>query len=398
MQFSLTKQKVLSFFVMGAFFVVVLILTRQVPLKGLSFLMNLSLLAFFGMQIINIIQINDRSRLVFLILFVGWCCLLFAYSAIVGNSIGNIFRFMTILVLIQAAFFVKPESFYVKVFLGFLIVQAFFLIGLHLVLNLFFNLTSYLALRMFFQAQGWGDLYTYNGIFFNIQILGNALLPFGVFVSLIYFSGFRRLLITGILVLGMLVAGNFAFVLGLIVFLFLVFLNTNQFKTKKFLTLSIVGLFAIVFAAKPAIEYLDNTISKKSQESNPTRLDQSIVLWTDLKESPLSLVFGQGLGNTLEAKTKWRDYTDNIYFELQSLYFLNQMGLFNFLIFVICNVLCVILYFRQSIVKIIYVSYILYALFNPYFLDTSHIVVIIILSSLNQVLEKRESQLVPNGV
>ena len=200
------------------------------------------------------------------------------------------------------------------------------------------------------------------------------------------------------LVLGMLVAGKFAFVLGLIVFLFLVFLNTNQFKTKKFLTLAIVGLFAIVFAAKPAIEYLDNTISKKSQESNPTRLDQSIVLWTDLKESPLSLVFGQGLGNTLEVKTKWRDYTDNIYFELQSLYFLNQMGLFNFLIFVICNVLCVILYFRQPIVKIIYVSYILYALFNPYFLDTSHIVVIIILSSLNQVLEKRESQLVPNGV
>ena len=83
MRFSLTKQKVLSFFVMGAFFVVVLILTRQVPLKGLSFLMNLALLAFFGMQIINIIQINDRSRLVFLILFVGWCCLLFAYSAIV---------------------------------------------------------------------------------------------------------------------------------------------------------------------------------------------------------------------------------------------------------------------------------------------------------------------------
>ena len=136
MRFSLTKQKVLSFFVMGAFFVVVLILTRQVPLKGLSFLMNLALLAFFGMQIINIIQINDRSRLVFLILFVGWCCLLFAYSAIVGNSIGNIFRFMTILVLIQAAFFIKPESFYIKVFLGFLLVQAFFLIGLHLVLNL----------------------------------------------------------------------------------------------------------------------------------------------------------------------------------------------------------------------------------------------------------------------
>ncbi len=396
-QFSFSKQKIFSFFLMGAFFVVVLILTRQVPLKGLSSLMNLALLGFFGMQGAYIIRRHDRSRLLFLFLFVAWCCFLLAYSAIAGNSMGNIFRFMTILVLIQAAFFIKPDPFYIKVFLWFLTIQAVFLIGLHLILNLFFNLTSYTVLRMFFQAQGWGDLYTYNGVFYNIQILGNALLPFGVFVSLIHFSGIKRVMITGILVLGMLVAGNFAFVLGLVVFLMLVFFTTKQFKTRKFLASALIGMVSVGIIAKPAFQYLENTISKKSQESNPTRLDQSIVLWTDLEKNPISMVFGQGVGNTVDAKTKWRDYTDNIYFELQSLYFLNQMGLLNFLIFVICNVLCVILYFRKPIVKIIYTSYILYALFNPYFLDTSHIVVIVVLISLNHVLEERDSlQLQPN--
>lgn len=389
---TISKGNLHSFILSGMYFFVVFILTRQVPFKAFSALMNLSLLGFFAFQLNYILKASDRSRLLFLIFVVGWGFLMLTYSALAGNTLGNSIRFLIILILIQAAFFVKPNPSYIKIVLGFLVLQSLFLISLHLVLNLFFNSSSYLFLRLFFQAQGWGDLYTYNGIFYNIQILGNALLPFGVFLSVIFYSGVKRIFITSILFIGMLVAGNFAFVLGALVFVILLFLVSQSFNTRKFLTVAILGILLASIAARPSLNYLQKTIINKSEESNPTRIDQSQVLWEDLSENPISLIFGKGLGNTLKVKTKWRDYTDNIYFELQSLYFLNQMGLLNFLIFVIANIICVILFFKEPLVKIIYVAYILYAFFNPYFLDTSHIVVIITLISLNQVLEKRKAE------
>ncbi len=374
------------------FFFVVFIMTRQVPFKAFSSLMNISLIGFFALQLNFILRKTDRTRLLFLLLFVGWGFLMVAYSSVAGNAVGNSLRFFIIIILIQAAFFIKPNPSYINIVIGFLVLQSLFLISLHLVLNIFFNGSSYLFLRLFFQGQGWGDLYTYNGLFYNIQILGNALLPFGVFVSLVFYSGIKRTLLTLVLFVGMLVAGNFAFVLGSLVFIVLLFLVTKSFNTRKFLTFAILGILLGSIAAKPAFNYLQKTISNKSEESNPTRIDQSKVLWEDLSENALSLIFGKGLGNTIKVKTKWRDYTDNIYFELQSLYFLNQMGLLNFLIFLISNIICVILFFKEPLVKIIYLAYILYAFFNPYFLDTSHIVVIITLISLNQVLEKRKEE------
>ena len=365
-------------------------MTRQVPFKSFSSLMNLSLFGFFALQLNYILKKSERNSLLFLLGFVGWGFIMLGYSSVIGNSLGNSFRFLTILILIQTAFFIKPNTKYINILIGFLVLQSLFLISLHLVLNIFFNSSSYLFIRLFFQSQGWGDLYTYNGLFYNIQILGNALLPVGVFISIVYYSGLKRKVITTILFLGMMVAGNFAFILGFSVFLLLLFLVAKSYNTRRFLTIAVMGLLLGFMAAKPALSYLNKTITNKSEESNPTRIDQSKVLWENLSENPINLVFGKGLGNTLKVKTKWRDYTDNIYFELQSLYFLNQMGFLNFLGFVVSNILCVIIFFRQPKVKVIYFAYIIYAFFNPYFLDTSHIVVIIALVSLNNYLEEQQ--------
>ncbi len=380
------------------FFLVVLIMTRQVPLKPFSSLMNLALFGFFAFQANFILQKTERSRLILLQLIVGWGFLMLGYSAAFGNSLGTSLRFLIILVLIQGAFFINPKTSYIRILIGFLVLQSVFLISLHLILNLFFNMSSYMFLRLFFQAQGWGDVYTFNGLFYNIQILGNALLPFGVFVSLIYYTGIKRVIFTGILFVGMLVAGNFAFLLGVTFFMISLFLVTEKYSTKKFVAGFFVLIMIGILVAQPAMNYLDKTVSAKAQESNPTRIDQAEVLWGNLTENPLNFLLGKGLGNTLKVKTKWRDYTDNIYFELQSLYFLNQMGILNFLIFVGANIGLVFLFLTNTKVKVIYFAYILYAFFNPYFLDTSHIVVIITLVSLNQALEKRESHLLPNEV
>ncbi len=371
------------------FLLVVIILTRQVPFRSFSFLMNLSLLLFFILQIKYIVQFNEKKILFLLVSFVALATFMLVYSNLAGNTSSNSFRMFFIIVFVQLAFFIKPEKQYVNILLLFLIFQAIFLIVFHLILNIFFDGITYHFIRVYFQASGWGDVYTFNGLMYNIQILGNALLPFGVFVSSVYYRGKKRIILTLILLLGTLVAGNFAFMLGFFIFTLLIIGSTKIYNRNRFIFIFVLSFFVLAISALPVYNYLEDTIAKKALNSNPTRIDQTEVLMTDLISDAPSILFGKGLGNTVDIKTIWRDYTGNVYFELQSIYFLNQLGLVNFIFFVLLNILFVFVFFKFIVIKIIYFSYIFYAFFNPYFLDTSHIVVIITLIALNNVLEER---------
>jgi hypothetical protein len=357
--------------------------------------MNLALFALFFLQGKAILDRISSKSLYFFLLYLGWASFLLVYAIVLGNEFTNSIRFFIIITLIQLAFLVKTSKGYVDVLIIFLVIQAMVLFGIHLALNIFFNIQTYLFLRIFFQTQGWGDLYTYNGLFYNIQVLGNALLPFGFFISVHFYRGIKRLIISSILLIGIFIAGNFAFFLGLFVFAVLTFFTSRNIPTRWFA----VGFGAILLGSMilfaPILNYLGNTLEKKSEDSNPTRIDQTEVLWADLSSDPFSLVFGKGLGNTVDVKTKWRDYTDNLYFELQSIYFLNQLGLFNFLIFTLANALGVLIFFTHRYTKVIYVSYLMYSFFNPYFLDTSHIVAILVLIGFNEYLELKNRQLQP---
>lgn len=385
----ISRHKFYENLVITMFLLVVVILTRQVPLRGISFLMNIALLFFFIIQTKYIIQFNEKNNLLLLISFIAVAAVMLVYSNLAGNTTGNSFRMFVIIVFIQLAFFVKPKIQYINILLTLLIIQALFLIGFHLVLNVFFDIVTYQFIRAYFRHVGWGDVYTYNGFFYNIQVMGNALLPFGVFVSSVYYRGKKRIILTAILLLGTLVAGNFAFMLGCIMFVALIVCSTKIYNKRRLIVVSVLSFIAIAVIAVPAYTYLEDTIARKAIESNPTRIDQTEVLMSDLTVDVPSVIFGRGLGNTVDKKTIWRDYTGDVYFELQSLYFLNQLGLVNFLFFVLLNILFVLVFFRSIVIKLIYVSYIFYAFFNPYFLDTSHIVVIVTLIGLNQVMEER---------
>ena len=115
-----------------------------------------------------------------------------------------------------------------------------------------------------------------------------------------------------------------------------------------------------------------------------------------MQENISTFLLGKGLGNNVKIKTFFRDYTDNTYFELQVIYFFNQLGLVNSLIF-----FCFLLYL--SINKIfykdllfIYFCYIIYAVTNPYILDTTQIVVILILISISN--ERRQKNRLYNSI
>ena len=82
-------------------------------------------------------------------------------------------------------------------------------------------------------------------------------------------------------------------------------------------------------------------------------------------------------------KTSFRDYTDNLYFEIQAMYFFNQLGLINSLIFISFLLFLAIKKIFYKDLLFMYLCYIVYATTNPYILDTTQIVVILILISIS---------------
>jgi hypothetical protein len=125
------------------------------------------------------------------------------------------------------------------------------------------------------------------------------------------------------------------------------------------------------------------------EHSLPVRGDQVSVLIEDLTKTPADLIFGRGIGNTVDIKTQFRDYTGQYYYELQSVYILNQTGILMFLLFLL--VISVLLYTKinSRYLILLYLSYVLYAISNPYIFDSTNILVIIIVVSLKRFVEDR---------
>ena len=373
------------------FILIVLFLTRQVPFNSYSFIMNISLILFFIFNyryiLININKDKILKQLFFLT--IGISLLMIFYSIYLENEPSLIIRFYLIIVLIFLAYFVKPDKKYINIFIFFIGIQALFLICFEVYLMANFSIDTYYPIRHFFLNNNWGDVYTYNGIIWKIQLKGNALLPFAFFISMVYYKGFKRSLIAGLFFVATLVAGNFAYILGIILFLGLYYIYSKRWTIQKIVLNGFIGIILTIVLFNPTYNYFSIVVEQKSGYSNSTRIDQTNVLVENMNKNLVTILFGQGLGNTVDVKTEWRDYSGAIYYELQAFYIMNQLGILFFTFFIFINILLAYYIFKYKLLFIVYASYIFYALFNPYFLDTSHIVVIIILLSLRKVFDEK---------
>lgn len=373
------------------FILIVLFLTRQVPFNSYSFIMNISLILFFIFNyryiLININKDKILKQLFFLT--IGISLLMIFYSLYLENEPSLIIRFYLIIVLIFLAYFVKPDKKYINIFIFFIGIQALFLICFEIYLMANFSIDTYYPIRHFFLNNNWGDVYTYNGIIWKIQLKGNALLPFAFFISMVYYKGFKRSLIAGLFFVATLLAGNFAYILGIILFLGLYYIYSKRWTIQKIVLNGFIGIILTIVLFNPTYNYFSNVVEQKSGDSNPTRIDQTNVLVENMNKNLVTILFGQGLGNTVDVKTEWRDYSGAIYYELQAFYIMNQSGILFFTFFILINILLAYYMFKYKLLFIVYASYIFYALFNPYFLDTSHIVAIIILLSLRKVFDEK---------
>ena len=235
----------------------------------------------------------------------------------------------------------------------------------------------YVVLREIFIDKGWGDLYTYNGYFYRVQVKGNALIPFAFFLTFIKevkfslkYNKFHRFIAFA----GICIAGNFAFWISTFIFL----VGYSIFFGKNRILNAIIVLITVILAAGYIFHYVTDVLSRKV-DSLGTRGDQFFVLISGLTSDVSNFIFGNGLGSTLSVSTSFRDYTGDIYFELQGLYYIYQLGVLNTIIFfsLMCFFALKRIYCKDLL--FIYVVYLSYAISNPYFLDTNHIVLIIVL-------------------
>ena len=370
---------------------VVLFLTRQFPLSAYStlgniFLIGLLFISFFWKNK----TIDTSSKKTMKLIFI-WSVFLLTYAILIReNSINLVFRFYIIILCLLLSHWVHlPLVATKRIFFFFILLQCFVLIVIEAIMNLFFSINNYLPFRFFFMEQGWGDIYTYDGFFYRVQIKGNALIPFAFFLTFLkdYTFKYRRTLQI-ILLISSIIAGNFAYLIGIFIFIIFWYLF-NDLRKQKFRNRIIIFSFVFALSIGSIIECTQDVLDRKSGYSLGTRSDQVDVLIRDVQKDVFTLLLGKGLGNNVMKKTSFRDYTDNLYFEIQAMYFFNQLGLINSLIFISFLLFLAIKKIFYKDLLFIYFCYIIYGVTNPYILDTTQTTVILILISISNVRKQK---------
>ena len=369
---------------------IVIVLFFQSVLKNISFISNFALLLIALTQMYKM----SRKARAFLMLTMLWVLMLLGYSLLIGNEMSNMFRFSIILFLVICAYLWKIDCVYfLKLLFIVSFIQILFLIGIE-----FFMFTlsvqEYSLIRNeVVRSAGIGDVFLYNDIYYKLELRGTQLLAFIYMLSYMFdiFPLKYRWFFRALYLIGTILAGNFAYQLVIVFFHVLLFLFPPGFPHL------IARRFAIFFLLSILIggiffSWISFTMDEKSGDSSNIRIEQANVLLRDVSSNGTSLLFGSGLGHCPNVITTTRDYRNQKYYELQVLYFFNQLGLVNFTLLILVNVFLTFRCIKDTKFVFVYFCYLLYSSTNPYILDTTHIVVILSLTSALSLKSKENDK------
>jgi len=372
-------QKIVNFL----FVVVVFFVTRQVPFSVLSPVMNAAVVLMLSFSLWN--RKPDKYSLYLILVFLLMPLTFnLIYSIIfTDNKITLALKFYITLLSVGLAYFVSVGKRSLRAFIILCLIQVFVMLIIYLYIIVFLDIRSYLPIRAFVLDKGWGDIYTYNGIFYRIQLKGSALLVVA-FILNFEIQLFKRNLFVGLLLfIGIILAGNFAYSVSTSIYIIYKLFNLDNVKSLNVHALKLIFFTLLIISISPIVyDYIKSVLEMKSDGSLSTRSDQFTWLTKSLFENGFTSLLGQGLGNTLDVTSSYRDYTGDTYFELQAIYILNQLGIIFFSLFLIYNVLIILKKWGKGnfIIYFAYLVYISYAITNPYILDTNQVVVIIVLN------------------
>ena len=357
--------------------IILLFLVWQTFLASYSLISNLALVCLY---ICNYGKLQIKERKIELLIVWG-ISFLVAYSFIMQNEVALIVRFALILFFVLGAYFIRLNY---KVCLKRLFLISFSLCLFLIIAEIFlilFGEEYAQVIRNYVQDRSIGDVYFY-GFYYKIQIKGNAIIPFIYMLSYAseLFPLKHKTFIRFIYLVAIFIAGNFAYLLAVVAFhsvLYFYSIRNNSMLYKRLF----IGFIILLTVGGGVLSYVDTVLEEKKEESNAIRIEQATLLLEDLSKNPITLLGGTGLGNTVDVTTHFRSYLGATYYELQVLYILNQLGVIPILLFILVNILFVFKYMPDTKIKMVYAGYILYAITNPYIIDTNQVVVIITLLS-----------------
>lgn len=325
----------------------------------------------------------------------GWNCLYSIYlvclcisllaAFVHKNPPGSSLRFLFILILIPASAVIRERGFEDewKIFRFFMILKAVSVIGLWIYA---FTKQDVSALRQWALHTGAGDIYNFyqiplRGVLYavpKIQLRGNTVFVMAFGISLLRE---KRVSFAAVCyLLAGLAAGNSAYLLGYA--LFTAYIAAK--KLKKLLDKrSSIFILLIPAAAAGAVFFAAaarNIWVEKAGFSNVVRYQQAAAL---LDTNPLT---GSGLGND---RTGVAGYEGSSYFELQTLYVYNQIGMTGLVLFYVLTFAPYIRK-RDRDKAAAYFIYLAYTFWNPYCFDSTHILAVILIgNAIKNSEEKR---------
>ena len=374
------RETVLSFFWLGAVFSYFF----QFPISRLSSLIVPFLALFLLTALITgtKMPIKGNWGTVFIV-YIAYLALMTALSMINGVEIGSILRFLLILIMIPLFCVINTGDFSLekKIFVFLAVLKCLLLLYYSLAM---YRAGSYVEFRQWAQENNYGDMYINPKTHIpSVMVQGNGILPVAFFLNLEDKKTNRTVksIFTVILAAGMIVAGNMAFLLAVAVFFGIKILKTiskSGISRTKQLLLSTLLVGAICGFLPIAFKIL----SMKADYSNAVRIQQAKVLLNNY------IIIGNGIGHKIYADIGYRVYAGDTYFELQTLYIFNQIGLPGLILF---YYLIFSPFSRTSKTNLyIFLAYIAYSFWNPYCFDTTEMITVALL--INYPLLPEENQ------
>ncbi|WP_303815739.1 hypothetical protein [Acidaminococcus timonensis] len=345
----------------------------QVPFYEYAGLITLSIALFMLLDIKNIFKIFINPKIG--LLYIGtamFCMISILYGISNGAELTSSFRFLLILLLLPMCPFyqeISANGLY-KVFSVLSLGKAIMLITIACMVIL---AGSYTGMREWALLNDYGDIYTVYGGIPRVQLRGNALLVIAFMIS---FQKNNKFTLYNILILlGVLSAGNIAFLLGIVIFFIWHYVQMMRRSTNGLRKIIVSLVLAVAMAF--FMSYLVLAANSKSEgyfSSNGMRILQFEAL-TDT-----NILYGNGLGSPVWGAVQMGRSVTAQYYELQTLYIYYQVGIVCLMAFYILVSYSMVKFCNKS-GFIIFLIYLFYSFFNPYCFDTTQMITMIILSN-----------------
>jgi hypothetical protein len=352
-------------------FIATLLLTRQtqIPLlEGLAAVWALVLLTF---------HLRWRRPLLIAgpMVVYGLCSTLVSLAA--GREPAAIIRFFVITMCTLLAFHARPVKISLPWALLPVTLQAVAIATVSVTLGWLQDPALALAVRDHALDMNWGDIYSFDGLYYRVQLIGNALLPLLFMIALWRWRWGRIYQVMTILSLaGLVAAGNLTYFLVAAIAVLL----AHGRRLRRSVGARVVIIFAMPLLLAAGWGVVNEAVSDKfdgSDSSMGVRFDQLDAAQRQVGDAPLRLVFGTGLGARFPDGQQ-RNYSQDRYIEMQWLYLSLQLGMLGLLIYAATLWLSA-RHFLDRDGRSIFWLYMLAGCTNPYILDSNQIIATIIL-------------------